>query len=855
MLSNIPHVHGLVQGLVACRFPPRNEFTSVLFDDGIDVAAGGGGGMEERDVRESLWGWQSQAANAGSSASDIDGELDAESSKLVDDLREPGPRVLVIKNDAIVDTLGLPTNPFADVDSLAVDAYNENEEIHILAEPEGSPQLLTLTSPLPLSGRIGHDTVPDIEERLQSRVRKGPVLNISSKGYVRSAKLNPPATLLALLRSPKVLELLLVPSLVPVHTVSRPQRSSEAILGFEWIAPRELLVVATTGVELVRWSRSGRKWMVGKQVKMSVGWYGWSSPSRLLLLFSDSSPDRLLLYHFPPGAPFTQFHPLRLPSGPRPLRRNFACVVAHSRCWVVGTAGGRVSLWRVSRTKVEDSGAWDVGDGVWVVGPVVDSVVMVHDVRGKTTVLLDPRFGPLALTTLPSPDSTSSTSPYDSLSDPTTLPPPSTPYLPHPSSGTILFLRLDLPLLARAMMHHKTPRTPRSVVAMIVHRCAAGRAEAVKGIVREGVAKLAQAPGNVVERVEEVRGYVEDAIGEVEGKEGQNGWEALVGDAPMERPVVAEEVLIREAYLVEGVVGGVEGKEFPSDILLHLYVSLLPLLPSINPLLVQHMLSTQDILRLEDFISNGLVEASPDIARIIADAAAAAEEDSAPSGPEFRHDRTPTPTFSTAQLQTSAKASALRSLSRHVLRHARVHGFDDTVKANAEAEYVEELLRLGRPLDALRLAHGRGLVRGLGGGSWPGRGPGSGASSPRPGVKGWKAPPAGPGGGLSAAMRCTGQVPPQAQNQIRPSRFLEVARGTNDIAVFYHVYWFLHANGHLSYPAFGQGNGANSNGSMNKSQARREDSEVSIGDELEERKIMIYSAEVKQFFEGREQSL
>ncbi|KAJ3342099.1 hypothetical protein HDU93_003315 [Gonapodya sp. JEL0774] len=945
MLSGVPHVYGLVQSFVSCHIPARNEFTSVLFDDAIDVVARGAGnhgrGTVSTDAAKGGF-WREEEWNFNPN------EIESEEGRREDAGQEDngiggrqGPRVLVVKYDALVSVFGLVANPHSLVewddkygelsdtglvaslhanaipdtpnsalaDSLALALASDysngtngtsmpapqhtsssiptpaRSTTSILsmgtsnsaANPPSTPPALN-TLPLSLissSGRVDIANARTLEEKLQSRVRRGPLLNITSKGYVRSLKLNPPSTLLALLRSPKSLELLLLPSLVPAHSVTRPAKSSEALLGCEWLAEKELIVVATTGVEWHRWSRSGGRWVVGKQVKVQVGWYGWSSPARLLLLSSDSHPNRLLLYHFPPGAPFTLMPPLPLPPGPRPLRRHFASFVAYNRCWVVGTVGGRVSLWSVGKGKVEEVGAWEVGDGMWVVGPVVDGVVLVHDVRGRTTLLLDPKFGPLALTTLTS--SPEQPDPYVSLADPTNPPPPSTPYLPHPAAGSILFLRLDLPLLARAMYQHRvsfttsvstlgqfpsttSPRSPRDIGAVMLWRRLRGRAEAVKGVLRERVARMAAPPRDVVESIEELRTCVSDSLDDAEaGRDNEvvNLEELWVEG--VERPVPETDARIGWRDVVEAVECGLKegGKLYPSDIRLHVYISLLPLMPQFTPHLVQLLIATNDLLRLEDYVANRVLEPSDNVARLIGDAAAAAEETAAGqtvSGRGAFEDRAISPPPVGAG--GDPKAQTLRWLERNVLRYARAWSKNNGGSVgdpDADAHYVEELLRLGKPIDALRLAHSKGLVKGLGGSglSLPGRGQGSGTGSPRPSHgKNWKQSSFVPMTGGAAESLRVGTI-----GQVRPSRFLEVARGTNDLAVFYHVYWFLHANGHLSYP--GAGNGASKSGSLGMTKRERDlgaleslDSDASLADEIEERKILIYANEVKQFFEG-----
>ncbi|KAJ3005190.1 hypothetical protein HKX48_000814 [Thoreauomyces humboldtii] len=76
---------------------------------------------------------------------------------------------------------------------------------------------------------------------------------VGRKGAIRDAKLAPNGLFLGVLRSAKMLEILAVDADTGAQTLQeiiRDSRSSDAILGFEWTFPGELLVVNGTGLEL-----------------------------------------------------------------------------------------------------------------------------------------------------------------------------------------------------------------------------------------------------------------------------------------------------------------------------------------------------------------------------------------------------------------------------------------------------------------------------------------------------------------------------------------------------------------------------------------------------------------------------
>ncbi|KAJ3188316.1 hypothetical protein HDU85_005467 [Gaertneriomyces sp. JEL0708] len=118
--------------------------------------------------------------------------------------------------------------------------------------------------------------------------RKSRHFRINREGPLRDVKVSPEGSVIAVLRSPKRLELMRLTSiefrLSCFQEIEYDERSSDAILGFEWTYPGELLVITGTGCYAYKFSSSHRKFLRGNKSKsMRVNWYSYWAEYGLLL--------------------------------------------------------------------------------------------------------------------------------------------------------------------------------------------------------------------------------------------------------------------------------------------------------------------------------------------------------------------------------------------------------------------------------------------------------------------------------------------------------------------------------------------------------------------------------------------
>lgn len=167
------------------------------------------------------------------------------------------------------------------------------------------------------------------------------------------------------------------------------------------------------------------------------------------------------------------------------MRREFAVVQAYGAVFVVHVQGTRITVHRTTTTGCTVQGVHDLsfvenaGGCQFVVGPSVDEgLVCVHELVGRTTTLLDVRYGIVATTRIESeaetafveaararspPEDSDEPLPdlYTSLADPSTSHPSTTspatlaryPFLLSTLTGRLFHLRLDPTLLFRILVH------------------------------------------------------------------------------------------------------------------------------------------------------------------------------------------------------------------------------------------------------------------------------------------------------------------------------------------------------------------------------------------------------------------
>ncbi|KAI8922046.1 colon cancer-associated protein Mic1-like-domain-containing protein [Powellomyces hirtus] len=197
-------------------------------------------------------------------------------------------------------------------------------------------------------------------------------IHVGHTGSIRDAKLAPGGAFLGVLRSAKMLEIMEVTSserAESVQEIIRDSHSSDAILGFEWIYPGELMVVNGSGFDLYQYSENAKRFVQKKSREHRINWYSYWPESQVLV--TSVKPLTLRLFHLRPDVSIEQLMVLDLkPAG----KRNTLQAQATRRQIVV-----------LQVTYPLD------GRGTFVAN-VVDNLIIVFNLVTKLSLLFDLKY-------------------------------------------------------------------------------------------------------------------------------------------------------------------------------------------------------------------------------------------------------------------------------------------------------------------------------------------------------------------------------------------------------------------------------------------------------------------------------
>ncbi|KND04868.1 uncharacterized protein SPPG_00567 [Spizellomyces punctatus DAOM BR117] len=225
--------------------------------------------------------------------------------------------------------------------------------------------------------------------------------SVGHKGAIRDVEVSSDGSFIGILRSAKVLDIMRINSMgqaASMQEIVKDARSSEAILGFEWTFPGELIAITNMGLDLYQYSESNDKFIRRKSKQFNVNWYSYW-PDHHILITSVSSLT-LKLYHLKGDASFDPLPPLHVvPRGKsntlqvHVTKRQIAVLCAYGRLYCsffdLTTEKPILVLYRITRASLNHEVSCHLqGRGTFIVN-IVDNLLVVHNLIAKHPLLFD----------------------------------------------------------------------------------------------------------------------------------------------------------------------------------------------------------------------------------------------------------------------------------------------------------------------------------------------------------------------------------------------------------------------------------------------------------------------------------
>lgn len=253
--SRLPRfLPNLIHPRLLATFDARDELTATALDDAplaVSVSRDSFAASEKRGDR----------SFGGSNSSDAIGAL----------------RVVVVKQDAVVEATEVSVSS-AEASSISPDELIQSIEEYEKNDSEFGGEMAVTPKALP---------PPPSASRLIPLGNSGPVralklspatLNSNSNSQLLTATNSSPSVpFLAILRTPKSVELFSLgahdgdpPKFI--QEISRDRRNAEGIIGIEWTAAGDLLIVGSGGVEGWRWNPKRAEFVLRRSLAIPVSW-------------------------------------------------------------------------------------------------------------------------------------------------------------------------------------------------------------------------------------------------------------------------------------------------------------------------------------------------------------------------------------------------------------------------------------------------------------------------------------------------------------------------------------------------------------------------------------------------------
>ncbi|KAI9102725.1 colon cancer-associated protein Mic1-like-domain-containing protein [Phlyctochytrium arcticum] len=118
--------------------------------------------------------------------------------------------------------------------------------------------------------------------------------NVGSSGAIRDIKVCTDAQFIGVIRSAKSLEIVGRDRKRGIfQIIEQDSRSSDAVLGFEWLGTNDLILVTTRGIELYQFSEPKAKFIKKLNKKARINWYSYWAEEKMLVTCADRSTLQL----------------------------------------------------------------------------------------------------------------------------------------------------------------------------------------------------------------------------------------------------------------------------------------------------------------------------------------------------------------------------------------------------------------------------------------------------------------------------------------------------------------------------------------------------------------------------------